>query len=69
MRRSFLKRAVVAIACAAGFGVAAAETYPDHTIQVIVPYSAGGPTDGRVGRQAGRQAREASEGAQQEARP
>jgi tripartite-type tricarboxylate transporter receptor subunit TctC len=36
---------VVAIAALAGTGMAAAQTYPSRPITIVVPYSAGGPTD------------------------
>jgi tripartite-type tricarboxylate transporter receptor subunit TctC len=36
---------VVAIAALAGTGTAAAQTYPSRPITIVVPYSAGGPTD------------------------
>jgi tripartite-type tricarboxylate transporter receptor subunit TctC len=35
----------VAIAALAGTGMAAAQTYPSRPITIVVPYSAGGPTD------------------------
>jgi len=42
MRRSLLAAAVVTLAGAAG---ADAQTYPSRPITMVVPYSAGGPTD------------------------
>jgi tripartite-type tricarboxylate transporter receptor subunit TctC len=36
---------VVALAALAGTGMAAAQTYPSRPITIVVPYSAGGPTD------------------------
>ena len=36
---------VVAIAALAGTGMAAAQSYPSRPITIVVPYSAGGPTD------------------------
>jgi tripartite-type tricarboxylate transporter receptor subunit TctC len=35
----------VALAALAGTGMAAAQTYPSRPITIVVPYSAGGPTD------------------------
>jgi tripartite-type tricarboxylate transporter receptor subunit TctC len=35
----------VALATVAGIGMAAAQTYPSRPITIVVPYSAGGPTD------------------------
>ena len=40
-RRALFALAVLGLAA----GPAAAQTYPDHTITIIVPFSAGGPTD------------------------
>jgi tripartite-type tricarboxylate transporter receptor subunit TctC len=44
-RRRFLQVATGAIASPAALRVAWAQTYPSRTITIVVPYSAGGPTD------------------------
>lgn len=42
-------KALLATIALAAFGVAHAQTYPDHTVKLIIPYPAGGSTD-TVGR-------------------
>ena len=45
-----IKRLLLILAAAAGVAAARAETYPAHTVTVIVPFAAGGPADiiGRI---------------------
>jgi tripartite-type tricarboxylate transporter receptor subunit TctC len=40
-----LIRSLVALLALAGAGAALAQNYPSHTIRMIVPFAAGGPTD------------------------
>ncbi|AXK82848.1 tripartite tricarboxylate transporter substrate binding protein [Pseudolabrys taiwanensis] len=40
-----MRTMAVAVALAAGIGMASAANYPDHPVRVIVPFAAGGPTD------------------------